>query len=245
MLRTKRPERAGGCRRRETVALVAWSVPGLLAGAILLSAVPERPLEVLVAVVVLLAVGLRLSGAPRRRPWSHPRAATTGLTSGVLSTSTGIGGPPLVFHLLGRGLPRTAMRDTLAVVWLAGGVLSAIALIATGTFALPTATPLLVAATLVGYSAGRPALGRPLRRPMRTPRARRARSNGTHRPHHRRHIGSLAIPKTRYPPPPLTSKSSTLRLRTCSSSVGAADPSPVALLLSSKGRAAARVLMRG
>src|SRR5918992_3467616 len=107
---------------REAVALVGWSLPGLLAGALLLGVAPERALKVLVAVVVMVAVGLRLLGAPPRLlPWSHPRAAATGLTSGALSTSTGIGGPPLVFHLLGRGLANVQMRDTLAVVWLAGG----------------------------------------------------------------------------------------------------------------------------
>ena len=140
---------------REAVALVGWSLPGLLAGALLLGVAPERALKVLVAVVVMVAVGLRLLGAPRRLPWSHPRAAATGLTSGALSTSTGIGGPPLVFHLLGRGLTNVQMRDTLAVVWLAGGILSAGALVVTGAFVLPDEAPYLAVATVVGYLVGR------------------------------------------------------------------------------------------
>lgn len=72
----------------------------------------------------------------------------------MLSTSTGIGGPPLVFHLLGRRLPSAVTRDTLAVVWLAGGILSAAALVATGAFALPAETLLLVPATLVRHTLG-------------------------------------------------------------------------------------------
>lgn len=140
---------------RETAALVAWSVPGLLAGALLLGAAPERALKVLVTVVVLVAVGQRLLGTPRSRPWSHPRAAAAGAVSGVLSTSTGIGGPPLVFHLLGRGLSPALMRDTLAVVWLAGGVLSAGALLVAGAFTLPEATPFMVAGTVAGQALGR------------------------------------------------------------------------------------------
>lgn len=140
---------------RETAVLVAWSVPGLLAGALVLDAAPERALKVLVAAVVLLAVGLRLLETPRRRPWSHPRAAATGLASGVLSTSTGIGGPPLVFHLLGRGLSGALMRDTLSLIWLAGGVLSAGALLVTGALAVPAEMPFLIAATLVGQLVGR------------------------------------------------------------------------------------------
>ncbi len=140
---------------REAIALVAWATPGLVAGAIALRLVPERALEALVALAVLSAVALRLRSRPRARAWSHRRAAVSALTSGVLSTSTGIGGPPLVFHLLGRGLPAAAMRDTLAIVFVAGGALSATALALTGSFALPEEMPLLVAATLVGYTAGR------------------------------------------------------------------------------------------
>jgi uncharacterized protein len=140
---------------RETIALVAWAVPGLLAGVLLLRAVPERALEMLVACVVLAAVALRLRSPPQARPWSHPRAAVSAVSSGVLSTSTGIGGPPLVFHLLGRGLSPVPMRDTLAVVWLFGGVLSAVILLVTETLVLPDEMPMLLAATLIGYAAGR------------------------------------------------------------------------------------------
>lgn len=140
---------------RETVTLVAWSLPGLFAGALVLEAAPQRALKVLVAAVVLAAVGLRLRGARREHAWSHPRTALTGVVSGVLSTSTGIGGPPLVFHLLGRGLERGHMRDTLAVVFLAGGVLSVGALLVTGAFDLPGDLVLLVAGTLTGQIAGR------------------------------------------------------------------------------------------
>ncbi len=98
---------------REAIALVAWATPGLVAGAIVLRLVPERALEVLVALAVLSAVALRLRWRPRARGWSHRRAAMSALTSGVLSTSTGIGGPPLVFHLLGRAClpPRCATRS--------------------------------------------------------------------------------------------------------------------------------------
>lgn len=141
--------------RRETIALIGWTVPGLVAGALVLRAVPERALEVLVAVAVLAAVGLRLRSRAQRRCWSHSRTAVTALTSGVLSTSTGIGGPPLVFHLLGRGFSRVLMRDTLAVVFVVGGMLSTGVLLATGSFTLPAEMPLLLAATLIGYGAGR------------------------------------------------------------------------------------------
>jgi uncharacterized membrane protein YfcA len=140
---------------RETIALVGWTLPGLVAGALVLRVASERPLTILVALVVLAAVALRLRSAPRSHPWSHRRTAVAALTSGVLSTSTGVGGPPLVFHLLGRGWSRGLMRDTLTVVWVLGGILSAGALIITGTFTLPSMMPGLLVATLIGYVAGR------------------------------------------------------------------------------------------
>jgi uncharacterized membrane protein YfcA len=140
---------------REVVALVSWTVPGLLVGTVVLRVVPEHALKILVLAAVLLAVALRLRGPARERRWSHRRSAATGVTSGVLATSTGIGGPPLVFHLLARRMPAELMRDTLTMVFLVGGVLSAGALIATGTFSLPAEMPLLVAATLAGQVVGR------------------------------------------------------------------------------------------
>jgi uncharacterized membrane protein YfcA len=77
------------------------------------------------------------------------------MTSGVLSTSTGIGGPPIVFHLLARRMPAELMRDTLTVVWLGGGVLGVGALVVTGTFSLPAEMPLLAAAAVAGQVVGR------------------------------------------------------------------------------------------
>ena len=109
---------------------------------------PERVIELLVALAVLLAVALRLRAPRGVRPPSTARTAAAGLVSGLLSTSTGVGGPPIVFHLLARGLAPDAMRDTLAVAFLAAGALSAVVLVAVGAFALPAGMPVLLAATV-------------------------------------------------------------------------------------------------
>lgn len=139
---------------REVVALVGWSLPGLVAGAVLLKVVPERALEVLVLTAVLAAVALRLRAPAPARAWSPRRSAAAGMTSGVLATSTGIGGPPLVFHLLARRMPPEQMRDTLTVMFLPGSLLAGGVLIAAGTFALPPELPLLVLATVAGHALG-------------------------------------------------------------------------------------------
>jgi uncharacterized protein len=139
----------------EVALLTAWSLPGLAAGAVLLRAVPERAIELLVAVVVLVALALRLRAPRQGRPPSRARTAAAGLASGALSTSTGIGGPPLVFHLLARGLPPAVMRDTLVATFLAASAFAGAVLAAAGAFKLPGGMPLLIAVTAVGYFIGR------------------------------------------------------------------------------------------
>jgi uncharacterized protein len=144
----------------DAVALVAWSLPGLALGAIALRELPERLLSGLVAAGVVGGLALRLRArrvAPaaaggRERRWSAPLA---GVSSGALSTSTALSGPPLVLHLLARGTSPQQMRDTLAAIFLATAVLSAPALLATGTFDLPPAIGGLLAASAAGQLLGR------------------------------------------------------------------------------------------
>jgi len=109
---------------------------------------------------VLLGVALRLRAPRVARAPSPTKTAAAGLLSGVLSTSTGVGGPPLVFHLLARGLAPAAMRDDLAALWFLGGVLGVGVLAITGTLALPAELPLLLAVAAAGQLVGRRLFGR-------------------------------------------------------------------------------------
>jgi len=142
---------------RDAVVLVAWSLPGLAVGALALRALPERPLSVLVALAVLAALALRVRARSRGvearpRAWHAPAA---GVSSGALATSTSLSGPPLVFHLLGRGAAPAAMRDTLAAIFVAEALLAFPALLLTGTFAVPDAVWALLGAGVVGQLLGR------------------------------------------------------------------------------------------
>ncbi|MEA2234746.1 MAG: uncharacterized protein QOD83_4562 [Solirubrobacteraceae bacterium] len=141
----------------EAVALVAWSLPGLAVGAIALRELPDRLLSVLVALAVLLALVLRLrvngrARAAARRGW---QTAAAGAASGALSTSTSLSGPPLVFYLLARGAAPDQMRDTLAAIFVALALLSAPALVLTGTFHVPDGVWALLAAAAAGQVLGR------------------------------------------------------------------------------------------
>lgn len=146
--------------RGEVLALVGWSLPGLALGALALRELPERLLSGLVAVGVLAGLALRLrarragsAAAPARSP--HWIAALCGASSGALSTSTTLSGPPIVLYLLARGVAPEQMRDTLAAVFGSLAVLSVPALLITGTFDVPEALVALLAAGLAGQVLGR------------------------------------------------------------------------------------------
>ena len=146
---------------RDAVKLVAWSLPGIALGVLALREVPEQPLSVLVALAVLAGLALRVRGiraaaAPRPRRWHVPAA---GATSGALSTSTSLSGPPLVFCLLARAVTPSQMRDTLAAIFIAESLIALPALLATSTFDAPPAVVVLLLAGLAGQLLGRRAFG--------------------------------------------------------------------------------------
>jgi uncharacterized membrane protein YfcA len=147
--------------RREAAGLVAWSIPGMAVGALVLAFAPGDVLRLVVAASVLAAVALHFlrTHVVEREPATPLATAGVGAVSGAMSTSSGLNGPPMVLHLLGRASP-TQTRDTLAAVFLATGVLSLAIFALSGTFeAAPPLLP-LVAATAVGWAFGRRAVDR-------------------------------------------------------------------------------------
>jgi len=154
---------------RDVAAVVAWSLPGALAGVAVLRALDALALQLLVTAGVLgaLAVNLRAAARPAGTSapaplawWARPLA---GVSSGALSTSTTTGGPPVVLLMMRRGLPPHVVRDTLTTsfVGFAGAAGAALAL--TGTAgAVPDAVWLaaLVPLTAAGQLAGRPVFAR-------------------------------------------------------------------------------------
>ena len=116
--------------------VVAWSLPGAIAGVAVLRSLDAVALQLLVTVGVLgaLAVNLRAereTAAPRAEP--HAGRVLAGLASGALNTSTSTGGPPVVLLLRGRGLAPATVRDTLLVSFIGFMPVTALALVLTGT----------------------------------------------------------------------------------------------------------------
>jgi uncharacterized membrane protein YfcA len=151
---------------RDVVAVVAWSLPGALAGVAVLRALDAVALQLLVTIGVLaaLAVTLRSVHADAvtrpRSLWATPAA---GVSSGALTTTTSTGGPPVVLLLLARGLRPHVVRDTLTASFVGLAIIGALALALTGTRdAVPDAAWIagLVPLTAAGQLAGRPLFAR-------------------------------------------------------------------------------------
>jgi uncharacterized membrane protein YfcA len=146
--------------KRATPVLLAWSVPGALAGVAVLRALDAVALQVAVSVGVLATMAARrFTGGEHVPRWAAPAA---GLASGALSTSTSTSGPPLLLYLLGRGIEPERVRDTLTVCFVGLGLIGGGALLVTGTDALPDAGLMawLVPVVAAGHLAGRPLFAR-------------------------------------------------------------------------------------
>ena len=102
--------------------LIAWTLPGLPLGLIVHASVPERPMRLILAAVIAVAVALLVTGW--RVPVRHVGVAdgVAGFVAGVLNTSTGTNGPPLVFDLTSQGLSPDRLRATLSGVFAFSGV---------------------------------------------------------------------------------------------------------------------------
>lgn len=128
-------------------------VPGTIAGALLLTAIPERALAILIAAVVLVGVAVTSFGwipTPRRR-----NLVLAGATSGVLGTATSIGGPPMA--LVWQRNSGAQLRGTMSSFFLIGSLMSLVMLTLTGAVDTHTlrAFAVLIPAAIAGYALSR------------------------------------------------------------------------------------------
>ncbi|HYH61021.1 MAG TPA: sulfite exporter TauE/SafE family protein [Solirubrobacterales bacterium] len=146
-------------RRREIGRVLAWAVPGVVAGVLILTAISKPALQVIVGIAVLVAVGVQVkANRGKGNTASASAQAIAGFAAGTLTTTTGTSGPPLVLLLDRAGASPEEFRDTIAALFLGLNVLGAIALVAAeGSAELPeVATLALLGVILVlGHLLGR------------------------------------------------------------------------------------------
>jgi uncharacterized membrane protein YfcA len=139
----------------ELLRLAPPATVGLVAGALLLGVVPDAALQAALAVAVLVALLTRRDpavAAPPRQAWRQ----ITAFSAGVMTTTIGVNGPPLVLWLRARGATPQQLRATLALAFLTAGAATVVVLAALGDLHAGLGTILLcTAAVLAGHSAGR------------------------------------------------------------------------------------------
>lgn len=104
---------------------------GMPFGLVVLLAVTQQVLLAVIAVTVLAAV-VALARGVELHPHGPGIDYGSGAVSGVLSTSVGVSGPPLVAVYQGRGFPPGRFRATAALVFSTTGVVAAVMLVAAG-----------------------------------------------------------------------------------------------------------------
>ncbi len=139
----------------ELLRLAPPAAVGLVAGALLLGVVPDPVLQGALAIAVLAALALRQEpgvAAPPRGAWR----VAAGAGAGVMTTTIGVNGPPLVLWLRARRATPGQTRDTLAVAFLVAGVATAVVLAALGRLQLGApAVAGGAAGVIVGHALGR------------------------------------------------------------------------------------------
>jgi len=113
---------------RGFTTIMVGRVLGIAGGVVLLSVVAEESLALLVGGMLLLGVALSVAGLDiEPRAWVNVGA---GILSGVMGTTSAIGGPALAVVYQNR--PGPELRSTLALSYLAGLALALAALAAVG-----------------------------------------------------------------------------------------------------------------
>lgn len=142
--------------------LLPFALVGLVLGVEVLRAANPELIRVAVGIVVVVSAlllfrGVRLPGSDSR--WGD---GVAGGTSGLLATSVGISGPPVILLLASRGLPKRAFRANIALYFVFTSSASLVALylrglVEPGHLLLAAA---LIPATFLGKIAGSALLDR-------------------------------------------------------------------------------------
>jgi hypothetical protein len=153
---------------RACVLLCAWSVPGVVAGALVVRHIDASALQIVIGVGIVIAAALQArttdDAVPEPEQQRHaaagagPTLASGGLVAGVLTSATSLNGPAVVLTYTRAGLRGHLLRDTAAAAFLVLAVAGTVALaaLAHAGHKLPP-WPLLVAlvpAVAVGHRFG-------------------------------------------------------------------------------------------
>jgi uncharacterized protein len=113
--------------------MLAGAAAATLPGVYLVRIVPQRGAQILLGVISLAAVVMLSREAKERRRMPDVAAGVAGAASQVAASITGVGGPPLMLHLLLSGWDLRRGRMTYGVFFIAANVMIAATLILSAT----------------------------------------------------------------------------------------------------------------
>ena len=121
IIRSKREWNSVDWRTAKRLGLA--SLVGMPIGIAITSHLPDKPLRLIIGVTVAIAGTVLATGFRIRS--EHPSIElVAGLVSGVLATTTGTNGPPLVIVMHSKRIAPVVFRATLVVVYLFANVVS-------------------------------------------------------------------------------------------------------------------------
>jgi hypothetical protein len=132
-----------------------WALVGRVFGvaiaSFLLVQLPTDAISITAAVMILSAVALSFSGLELHSEPSRGLLVGVGALSGIMSTLSSVGGPPIALVYQDQRGPR--LRSTLSGYFILGTIISLIGLLTVGEYGLPElrATAVLLPAVVAGY----------------------------------------------------------------------------------------------
>lgn len=107
--------------------LLPMLVIGIGIGALLMSVLDRRLVEIAMALITLLFTGLwfRSGGQVQMRPRQPAKGLLAGFTAGITTMVAHSGGPPLAMYLLPLGLPKAVYAGTTSLFFTVGNALKA------------------------------------------------------------------------------------------------------------------------
>ena len=116
--------------RRDAAVVSLAGVAGMPLGLWIITAVSDRLLTAVIAVVLLVSTLLVMRGL--RLPKGGRTEVAVGAASGAMLTSTGMNGPPLVVAFQAQGMPPRRFRGTLSAVFVTQGAAALVLFAALG-----------------------------------------------------------------------------------------------------------------
>lgn len=142
---------------RSVLPMAAAAVIGIPIGIIILSEVDETLLTVVISVVILISGFFLLSGKTIQIRRERLTSFFVGFTSGLLCSTSGLGGPPITLFLINQRWNKLDFRNNLGLYFSIIDTFTAISLLVAGFITKDTITVdlILLIPVLAGSLAGR------------------------------------------------------------------------------------------